>query len=77
MLIVGAWIGAFFGGLLFHGFLQKLSKENPLLGLYLTILFCSIVVAAFGMIFFDYSIIIGSSCGGSYLFIRVSVLDKK
>mmetsp|Transcript_12762 Transcript_12762/g.12654 ORF Transcript_12762/g.12654 Transcript_12762/m.12654 type:complete len:81 (+) Transcript_12762:822-1064(+) len=63
-------MGGFIGSLLFKGIFYSLSEENPLLGLYLTIAFCSIIIAVFSMIFFDYAILIGSSIGGAYLFVR-------
>lgn len=72
VLILGTWIGGLLGAILYTLFFYIFSYTNPLLVLWLTILFCSVVVAILSMVFFDYAVCIGSSLGGAYVFVRVS-----
>ena len=72
VLIIGCWIGGLLGSVLYTLFFHMFSKDNPLLVLWLLIAFCSVVIAILSMIFFDHAVIIGSSLGGSYMFVRVS-----
>jgi hypothetical protein len=71
VLLIGACVGGLLGALSYSLFFYIFSSSNPLLGLYLTISFCSIVVAVLSMIFFDSSVIICTGIFGSYLFVRV------
>jgi hypothetical protein len=73
VLLIGAWIGGLIGGLLYSLVFYIVAEDNPLLVLWLTMIFCSIVVAVLSMIFFDYAVIFGSSIAGSYMFVRVSL----
>lgn len=72
VLLVGAWIGGLFGALFFTTFVAKYATENPMLGLWLCIVFWSVFVAVLSQIYFDYAVIVGSAIVGSYIFIRVS-----
>ena len=72
VLIIGTWIGGLFGAILYTLFFYMFSSTNPLLILWLTIIFCSVIIAILSMIFFDHAVCIGSSLGGSYVFVRVS-----
>jgi hypothetical protein len=72
VLIIGTWIGGLLGAILYTLLFYMFSASNPLLVLWLTILFCSVVVAVLSMVFFDHAVCIGSSLGGSYIFVRVS-----
>lgn len=53
VLLLGAWIGGIFGGLLYSLVFYVFSEDNPMLALWLTIAFCSVIVAVLSMIFFD------------------------
>lgn len=45
VLLLGAWIGGLLGGVVYSLFVNVFVEDNPLLALWLTILFCSIIVA--------------------------------
>lgn len=70
VLFIGACVGAFMGMAVFNTMVYQISKENALLGLWLTIMMCSLLVAGLSMAFFDNAVIIGSSIVGSYLLFR-------
>jgi len=70
VLFVGAVMGAFLGMSLFNSVVFKISQDNTLLGLWLTIMFSSMLVAGLCMVFFDNAIIFGSSIVGAYLLFR-------
>jgi hypothetical protein len=70
VLFTGFLMGSFIGMAIFNSFVFKMSKDNPLLGLWLTIMLTALIVAALCMLFFDNAIIIGSSIAGSYLLFR-------
>lgn len=72
VLLLGAWIGGLLGGVVYSLVVYAFVEDNPLLGLWLTILFCSIIVAVLSMIYFDHAVIFCAAIAGSYLFIRVS-----
>jgi len=70
VLVVGTVVGSFVGLACFNTFFYKMSEGNALLGLWLTIMICATLVAGLSMLFFDNTIIIGSSLVGSYLLFR-------
>lgn len=72
VLLIGTWIGGILGAILYSLVFYLFASNNPLLALWLTIAFCAVIIAVLSMIFFDHAVIIGSSLGGSYVFIRVS-----
>jgi hypothetical protein len=45
VLLIGAWIGGLLGGVVYSLFVNVFVEDNPMLALWLTILFCSIIVA--------------------------------
>ena len=53
VLLIGAWIGGLLGGMLYSLVFYVFAEENPLLALWLTIAFSSVIVAVLSMIFFD------------------------
>jgi tryptophan-rich sensory protein len=53
VLLLGAWIGGLIGGLLYSLVFYVFAQDNPLLALWLTIAFSSVIVAVISMIFFD------------------------
>ena len=71
VLFIGSMIGGLFGGLLYSSFFYIFAQNNPLLAVWLTISFSAIVVAVLSMVFFDQAVIICSSLGGAYAFVRV------
>lgn len=71
VLLIGAWIGGLFGGVLYTSVFHYWAEDNPILAVWLTIALTGLVVAVLSMIFFDQAVIIGSSIGGAYCFIRV------
>ena len=75
VLIIGTWIGGLFGAILYTLFFYLFSSQNPLLILWMTIIFCSVIIAVLSMIFFDHAVCIGSSLGGAYVFVRVSLIN--
>eukprot|EP00347_Sterkiella_histriomuscorum_P008480 403344934 len=70
VLLIGAWIGGLFGAIFYTAFIAKYATENPMLALWLCIVFFSIFVAVLSQIYFDYAVIFGSAIVGSYMFIR-------
>lgn len=71
VLFIGTWIGCLIGGLLYGMTVAVFGKgDNPMLLLWLTIIFSGIFVAILAFYLFDYIVIQGSSNIGSYLFIR-------
>jgi hypothetical protein len=70
VLFIGGWVGAFVGMLLYNAVIYIFSESNPLLGIWLSILFCATIFAVLSMIFFDQAVVVGSSIAGSYLFVR-------
>ena len=73
VLMIGTWIGGIFGTILYSLIFYMFAEDNPMLALWLTIVFCSIIVSILVMIFFDHAVIMGSAIAGSYLFIRVFI----
>ena len=73
VLLIGAWIGGLVGGILYTVFFHIFENDNPLLCLWLCIIFCSIIVAVLSMVFFDHAVIIGAAILGSYIFVRVII----
>ena len=71
VLIMGFILGAFFGILLYQLVFYVFCSDNPLLGLWLCILFTSVLVSVLSMVFFDHTVIVTSSIIGAYVFVRV------
>ncbi|CDW71763.1 UNKNOWN [Stylonychia lemnae] len=70
VLLIGTWIGGLLGAILYSLVFYLFAKNNPILALWLTIAFCAVIIAILSMIFFDHAVIIGSSLGGAYVFVR-------
>jgi len=71
VLIIGALVGGIFGALLYSsGFHVMGTAENQMLVLWLSIAFCSVIIAVLSMVFFDYAVIVGSAIGGAYCIVR-------
>jgi hypothetical protein len=70
IIFIGALLGIFAGFGLYNVLIYNFSENNPLLGLWLTVMFSAIAVAMLCLHFFDYAVIIGSSLIGSYFFYR-------
>ena len=70
VLIVGAALGMLLGVGLFNSLIYTISTSNPTLGIYLTVLFCAIIVAILCLVFFDYTCILASSIIGAYMVMR-------
>jgi hypothetical protein len=74
VLLIGAWIGGLLGGVLYSLVFYLFAEDNPLLVLWLTILFTAIVVSILSMVYFDYAVIFGAGIAGAYMFVRVIFL---
>jgi hypothetical protein len=70
VLFVGAILGSFVGMTLFNSFVYKISQENTLLGLWMTIMVTAMVIGGLCMVFFDNAVIVGSSITGAYMLYR-------
>jgi len=70
VLLIGSWIGALLGSLLYNIFIYIFAKSNPLLALWLTVAFSAILVAVLSMVFFDHAVILGSCICGAYMLVR-------
>ena len=74
VLLIGGWIGGLLGAVVYTAIIAKYTENNPLLALWLTVIFFAVLVGVLSQIYFDYAVILGSASIGSYLFIRVSLL---
>ena len=72
VLFIGTWIGGILGALMYSLLFNVFSRNNPVLGLWLSVALTGVIVAALSMIYFDHAVIIGSAIAGSYAFVRVS-----
>lgn len=70
VLLIGAWMGALFGSVMYASVVVRFQGENTLLALWLTILICSIGIAILSQVFFDHTVIVGSAIIGSYILVR-------
>ena len=70
VLLIGAWMGALLGSLIYASIIVKIQGESTLVALWLTILICSIAVAILSQVFFDHTVIVGSAIVGSYVLVR-------
>lgn len=70
VLIIGAWIGGLVGSFIYKAIIYAVSASNPMLGLYLTVLGSSIIIAVLSFVFFDYAVIFGSAFIGAYCITR-------
>jgi hypothetical protein len=70
---LGAWLGALLGGILYGFVIVVVGSEQPLLTLWLTIIFSALFVALLSYVYFDYTAIFGSAICGSYLLLRVII----
>lgn len=70
VIFIGALLGVFVGFALYNALIYQICEENPLLGLWLTLMFSCIGVAMLCVYFFDHAVIIGSAVIGSYFFFR-------
>jgi hypothetical protein len=53
ILLLGTWIGGLFGAILYDAVFYVFSKDNELLGLWITIAICSTIIAVASIAFFD------------------------
>jgi exosortase/archaeosortase len=58
------------GTVLFSAIVSKFATNNPMLGLWFTIILSCVGVGYLSITYFDYAVMAGSSVIGSYLFIR-------
>jgi hypothetical protein len=72
VLIIGVWIGGLAGALLYSMVFHVFAGQSPMTALWLSITFCGVITAGLSMIYFDHTVIIGSSLAGAYMFGRVS-----
>lgn len=71
VLLVGSWVGAIFGVLIYSLFFDLFIDDDRTLAVWLTVSISAFLVAIGSMFFFDIAVILGSSISGAYLFIRV------
>lgn len=70
ILIIGVLLGSFLGIAVFNLLIYRLSSDNPLLGLWLTIMLFSVPVAIISFQHHETVIIVFSAFTGSYMIFR-------
>lgn len=70
ILVIGVILGSFLGIVVFNLLVYRISTENPLMGLWLTIMFFSVPVALISFTKHEIVIIVFSAFAGSYMLFR-------
>jgi len=68
--MISLWVGSIVGYVVFKLFIRMITKNNPLLGLYISLSSCAVLTGVLAILAFDYSCIFGSAAVGAYMFIR-------
>lgn len=74
ILLLGIWLGGLLGSVMYSCLFRLISEEQPLVVLWLSIIFFAGLIGYLSQRYFHFAVMVGSAALGSFTFYRVSVL---